>query len=103
LAKSERTRREVPLEEEAHEIPDASPLPPVTLSKKATLEVVRAAIAELDTQFREAIVLRELEGLSYKEISEVTGVPIGTVMSRLSRGRNQLALLLSDRKKEDQL
>jgi RNA polymerase sigma-70 factor (ECF subfamily) len=91
------------LEEEAHEIPDASPLPPVTLSKEATVEVVRAAIAELDTQFREAIVLRELEGLSYKEISEVTGVPIGTVMSRLSRGRNQLALLLSDRKKAGQL
>ena len=89
--------------EEAHEIRDASPLPQVILSKEATVEVVRAAIAELDTQFREAIVLRELEGLSYKEISEVTGVRIGTVMSRLSRGRNQLALLLSDRKKEDQL
>jgi RNA polymerase sigma factor (sigma-70 family) len=103
LAKSKRTRREVPLEEEAHEIPDASPLPPVTLSKEATVEVVRAAIAELDTQFRETIVLRELEGLSYREISEVTGAPIGTVMSRLSRGRNQLALLLSDRKKEGRL
>jgi RNA polymerase sigma-70 factor (ECF subfamily) len=103
LAGDERKGREVPLEEEANEIQDASPLPPVILSRKATIEAVRTAIAELDTDFREAIVLRELEGLSYKEISEVTDVPIGTVMSRLSRGRDQLALLLSDRKKNDQL
>ena len=93
----------MPLEEEAIETPDASPLPSATLSKQATVEAVRAAIAELDADFREAIVLRELEGLSYKEISEVTEVPIGTVMSRLSRGRNQLALMLADHRKNDQL
>ena len=103
LAGAELKGREVPLEEEANEIQDASPLPPAILTRKATIETVRAAIAKLDTDFREAIVLRELEGLSYKEISEVTDVPIGTVMSRLSRARDQLALLLSDRKKNDQL
>jgi RNA polymerase sigma factor (sigma-70 family) len=103
LAAGERRKREVPLEEEASEIPDALPLPPVILSKRATVEAVRAAIADLDTDFREAIVLRELEGLSYREIAEVTGVPIGTVMSRLARGRNRLALMLSDQKKNDQL
>jgi RNA polymerase sigma-70 factor (ECF subfamily) len=103
LAGGEKKRREVPLEEEANEIPDASPSPLATLSKQATVEAVRAAIAELDVDFRETIVLRELEGLSYKEISEVTGVPIGTVMSRLSRGRNQLALILLDRRTVDQL
>lgn len=103
LAGEEHKGREVPLEEEANEIQDASPLPPVILTRKATIEAVRAAIAELNTDFREAIVLRELEGLSYKEISEVIEVPIGTVMSRLSRGRDQLALLLSDRKKKNQL
>ena len=90
LAGDERKGREVPLEEEANEIQDASPLPPVILTRKATTEAVRAAIAELDTDFREAIVLRELEGLSYKEISEVTEVPIGTVMSRLARARDRL-------------
>ncbi|HXT01054.1 MAG TPA: sigma-70 family RNA polymerase sigma factor [Elusimicrobiota bacterium] len=45
------------------------------------------ALEGLAPEFREAIVLRELEGLSYKEISAVTGAPIGTVMSRLSRAR----------------
>ncbi len=48
------------------------------------------AIDELPLEFREVIVLRELEGLSYKEISDVAGVPVGTVMSRLSRARRRL-------------
>ena len=48
------------------------------------------AIDALPLEFREVIVLRELEGLSYKEISDVTGVPVGTVMSRLSRARKRL-------------
>ena len=64
---------------------------------------MREAIAALPVDFREAVVLRELEGLSYKEISEITGVPIGTVMSRLARGRHQLHLMLVDRKQHDQL
>ncbi|HEX7652253.1 MAG TPA: sigma-70 family RNA polymerase sigma factor [Verrucomicrobiae bacterium] len=51
---------------------------------------LRAALAALPLEFREAIVLRELEGLSYKEIAEVAGVPVGTVMSRLARARRQL-------------
>ncbi|MCU1235297.1 MAG: polymerase sigma factor [Candidatus Solibacter sp.] len=53
-------------------------------------ERVRRALGEIGEEFREAIVLRELEGMSYKEIAEVTGVPMGTVMSRLSRGREWL-------------
>ena len=48
------------------------------------------AVAELPLQYRETIVLRELEGLSYKEIARVTDVPIGTVMSRLARARTLL-------------
>jgi RNA polymerase sigma-70 factor (ECF subfamily) len=52
---------------------------------------VRSAVEAIPEPFREAIVLRDLEELSYGEIAEVTGVPIGTVMSRLSRGRSILA------------
>ena len=93
----------VPLGAEAEEIQDTAPLPLANLAKKATVEAVREAIAALPIDFREVVVLRELEGLSYKEISEVSGVPIGTVMSRLARGRTQLHLLLADRKQNDQL
>jgi RNA polymerase sigma-70 factor (ECF subfamily) len=50
-------------------------------------ETVRRLIADLPEQFREAIVLREVNELSYREIADVTGTPIGTVMSRLARGR----------------
>ena len=53
-------------------------------------ESLQRAIDELPPEFREVIVLRELEGLSYKEISDVAGVPVGTVMSRLSRARRRL-------------
>ena len=48
------------------------------------------ALDRLPAEFREALVLRELQGLSYREIAEVTGCPIGTVMSRLARGRQKL-------------
>jgi RNA polymerase sigma-70 factor (ECF subfamily) len=95
--------RQVVLDSEAEEIEDSSPLPSVILSKKATVEAVREAIAALPVDFREVVVLRELEGLSYKEISEVSGVPIGTVMSRLARARHQLSLMLANRKQGDEL
>jgi RNA polymerase sigma-70 factor (ECF subfamily) len=53
-------------------------------------ERVRTALETLPTVFREVLVLREIEGLSYKQISDVAGVPIGTVMSSLSRARVRL-------------
>jgi RNA polymerase sigma-70 factor (ECF subfamily) len=56
----------------------------------ADKDMLRAALADLPLEFREALVLRELEGLSYKEIAEVAEVPVGTVMSRLARARRQL-------------
>ena len=57
--------------------------------------LIRRALAELAPAFREVIVLREFEGLSYQNIADVTGVPAGTVMSRLSRARAQLKDLLT--------
>jgi len=64
---------------------------------KADAEDVEHALAKLPAQFREVIVLRELNQLNYRDIAEITNVPIGTVMSRLSRGRQLLVALLADR------
>ena len=61
----------------------------------ADKETLRRALEELPDVFREALVLRELEGLSYREIAEVTSVSLGTVMSRLARGRTRLRESLS--------
>jgi RNA polymerase sigma-70 factor (ECF subfamily) len=58
--------------------------------RRAEGERLRAAVDGLPSEFREVIVLRELEGLSYKEIAAATGVPVGTVMSRLARARRRL-------------
>jgi len=65
---------------------------------KADAEDVERALAKLPAQFREVIVLREINQLNYRDIAEITNVPIGTVMSRLSRGRQLLIALLGDRK-----
>jgi RNA polymerase sigma-70 factor (ECF subfamily) len=60
------------------------------LLRSAAQDALTRALDGLAPEFREVIVLRELQGLSYKEISDVAGVPIGTVMSRLSRARARL-------------
>jgi RNA polymerase sigma factor (sigma-70 family) len=65
---------------------------------KADAEEIQNALAQLSTQFREVIVLREINQMSYRDIAEITNVPIGTVMSRLSRARELLIALLGDRK-----
>ena len=67
----------------------------IALDRAQDRQTVRAAIEQLPAEFREAITLRELEGMSYKEIADVAGVPIGTIMSRLARARRQLQLLLT--------
>jgi len=70
----------------------------MALDRAYDRETVRAAIEQLPPEFREAITLRELEGASYKEIADIAGVPIGTVMSRLARARHQLQMILSKSK-----
>jgi RNA polymerase sigma-70 factor, ECF subfamily len=65
---------------------------------KAEAEEVQRALAQLPVQFREVIVLREMNQMNYRDIAEITNVPIGTVMSRLSRGRQLLLAHLGDRK-----
>ena len=69
---------------------DVGPDPEAQLLRQDTVDRVRAAIEQLPIEFREVLVLREIEGLSYKEIAAVVRVPIGTVMSRLARARDRL-------------
>jgi RNA polymerase sigma-70 factor (ECF subfamily) len=70
---------------------DPSPTPEEEVIRKTEINRLTAAIEAMPEPFREAVVLRDIEDLSYAEIAEVTGVPVGTVMSRLSRGRSMLA------------
>ena len=65
---------------------------------KADAEEIQKALAQLQPQFREVIVLREINQMNYRDIAEITNVPIGTVMSRLSRARQLLIARLGDRK-----
>jgi RNA polymerase sigma factor (sigma-70 family) len=64
--------------------------PDADLQRSTARETLAVVLDRLPPDFREVIVLREIEGLAYKEISEVVGVPVGTIMSRLSRARKRL-------------
>jgi RNA polymerase sigma-70 factor (ECF subfamily) len=91
-------------DEEIHTAGTARPDAEAALLQSADTRALRNALDELPVNYREVLVLRELEGMSYKEIAEVTGVPIGTVMSGLARGRGQLReRLLRARQQEGQL
>lgn len=68
--------------------------PEVALLRRREAETVRAVIANLPEPFRETLVLREMEELSYREIAALTAAPIGTVMSRLARARQMLSDML---------
>jgi RNA polymerase sigma-70 factor (ECF subfamily) len=85
----------VTFDEELH----GEQIPPMdagaVLDRVQDQQTVRAAIEQLPSEFREVITLRELEGFSYKEIADIAGVPIGTIMSRLARARRQLQMILS--------
>jgi len=61
---------------------------------------IQRAVAALPPEFREVIVLREIEAMSYADISAITAVPVGTVMSRLSRARKRLAAVLGNAERE---
>ena len=77
-----------------HDPVDSAPDPEARLLQQQTVARVRAALEQLPFEFREVLVLREIEGMSYKEIAAVVQVPIGTVMSRLARARDRLSTVL---------
>ena len=85
----------VTADEDGDDRPDESLNPEALVIQQETVERVRRALEELPADFREVLVLRELEGLSYKEIAAVVTVPVGTVMSRLARGRERLSAVLA--------
>jgi len=91
-ALAKRTQRaETSLDDDlARNAPDPADDPEAALVKLRDLRQLDRALAALPAELRECLVLKELEELSYKEIAQVTGVPIGTVMSRLWRARQAL-------------
>ena len=90
----------IEFDEEQHSEIVAEEGPQSDLLRREARDALGRALERLSPEFREVIVLREVEGLSYKEISGVTGVPVGTVMSRLSRARKQLQDALALDRKE---
>lgn len=83
-------RENTEFDETIHHAPAAAEDPESQALHGALREALAQAIAELPVEFREIVVLRDVQGLSYAEIAEVVGIPIGTVMSRLSRARQRL-------------
>lgn len=95
------------MNESSFECTDIAPLsdasvnnPEAELVRQVDTQLLRRALEMLPAEFREVIVLRELEGLSYKQISTIAQIPAGTVMSRLARGRKHLQKLLAQHLKE---
>ena len=87
--------QETEFDDEIHSPENDTANPEVLLERSRNSEILRHALEGLPEEFREVIVMRELEGMGYKEIAEVAGVPIGTVMSRLARARERLRRALT--------
>jgi RNA polymerase sigma factor (sigma-70 family) len=85
-----------PLEDEEWELESATPDPELNAIQTSERHRLEQAIEQLPTEFREVLILRELEGMTYKEISDITDIPLGTVMSRLARARKRLQQCLAN-------
>ena len=94
FSKLGRAEQHAVLHDMTDERPDERLNPEALVIQRQAVERVQRAIEQLPADFREVIVLRELEGLSYKEIAAVIAAPIGTVMSRLARGRERLLAIM---------
>jgi RNA polymerase sigma-70 factor (ECF subfamily) len=91
----------VAFDEHKHSSADPGASPPSLALRGEDRELLRQALEQLPPEYREVIVLRELEGLSYKEIAGITGIPLGTVMSRLARARERLQKALTGSTSEE--
>src|SRR5882724_4728240 len=82
-------------DDETHEAESSDLDPEALLLQKADAQMLRQAVEELPVEFREVLVLRELDEMSYKQIAVVADLPLGTVMSRLARARKRLQQILA--------
>jgi len=92
-----------PIEDQLNEVEGSAENPEPLLLQTLDAQRVRQALEELPIEFREVLVMREMEDLSYKQISAIADLPIGTVMSRLARGRKRLRELLVNRMSKETL
>ncbi|MGH7783305.1 MAG: sigma-70 family RNA polymerase sigma factor [Candidatus Binatia bacterium] len=100
LNQNRRSQATTSFDEEIHSIDEDAMNPSALALKSGEVELLRESLEELPEEFREVIVLRDLEEMSYKQIAEVINVPLGTVMSRLARARGRLKRILCSRLKE---
>ena len=89
-----------PFDEEQHSGAQPTPDPETLLLQTDDVTLIERAMGNLPERFRELLVLRELEGLSYRELADVAGIPMGTVMSSLSRARQALRGALDNQLKQ---
>jgi RNA polymerase sigma factor (sigma-70 family) len=95
LAKTRAHPAETPYDDTLHGEASAAQTPVQLALREEDITLLHEAIAALPVEFREVIVLRDLEGLSYHDIATVAGLPLGTVMSRLARARERLQRMLA--------
>ena len=81
-------------EQETFDIPDERYRPDVMTDSGINEEIIQKALLKISTVYREMVILRDIQELSYEEIAEITGITVGTVKSRINRGRAQLQKLL---------
>ena len=81
-------------ENKSFEIPDESNRPDVEVDANMKREIIQKALLKVRDSYREAVILRDIQGLSYEEIAEIIGIEVGTVKSRINRGRAELQKLL---------
>jgi RNA polymerase sigma-70 factor (ECF subfamily) len=86
--------------DETYEIPDESFNPERITDSCIKEKIIQDALGKVSKAYREVVILRDIQDLSYEEISEITNLPVGTVKSRINRGRAQLQKLLKDIYKE---
>jgi RNA polymerase sigma-70 factor, ECF subfamily len=83
-------------EEKTFDIPDESYRPDISTDANMKREIIQKALMKIRDSYREAVILRDIQELSYEEIAEILGIEVGTVKSRINRGRSELQKYLKD-------